>query len=70
MMEDMMKGMGGMPEMCKTMMQQMTGSVTESAGTTSFSTPEMKGLFEEWSMALEEEIIVFVKEKEEPTHLI
>ena len=64
MMQDMMKGMGGMPEMCMKMMQQMTGSVTETASTASFATPEIRGLFEEWARALEDEIITFVKEKE------
>jgi len=63
MMQNMMQGMGGMPEMCIKMMQQMTGSVTEAAYIASFSTPEMRGLFEEWARSLEEEIITFVKEK-------
>lgn len=64
MMQNMMQGMGGsMPEMCIKMMQQMTGFVTEAAHIASFSTPEMRGLFEEWARSLEEEIITFVKEK-------
>lgn len=64
MMQNMMQGMGGsMPEMCIKMMQQMTGSVTEAAHIASFSTPEMRGLFEEWARSLEGEIITFVKEK-------
>jgi hypothetical protein len=64
MMQDMMKGMSGMPEMCIKMMQQMTGSLTETAGIAFFATPEIRGLFEEWARALEEEIITFVKEKQ------
>jgi len=63
MMQNMMKGTGSMPEMCAKMMQQMMGSATESANAKSFTTPEMKGLFEEWARALEEEVIAFVKEK-------
>jgi hypothetical protein len=64
MMQNMMKGMGGMPDICMKMMQQMAGSVTETAGIAFFATPEIRGLFEEWARALEEEIIAFVKEKQ------
>lgn len=64
MMQDMMKGMGGMPDMCMKMMKQMTDPVTETESTTSFATPEIRGLFEEWVKILEEEIMAFVKEKE------
>jgi hypothetical protein len=43
--------------------QQMAGAVTESASMASFATPEVRGLFEEWAKAVEEEIIAFLKEK-------
>ena len=42
--------------------QQMAGAVTESASMASFATPELRGLFEEWVKAVEEEIIGFLKE--------
>jgi len=43
--------------------QQMAGAVTESASMASFATPEVRGLFEEWAKAVEEEIVEFLKEK-------
>lgn len=43
--------------------QQMAGAVTESASMASFATPEVRGLFEEWAKAVEEEILGFLKEK-------
>jgi len=43
--------------------QQMTGAITESALMASFATPEVRGLFEEWAKAVEEEILGFLKEK-------
>ena len=43
--------------------QQMAGAVTESASMASFATPELRGLFEEWVKAVEEEILGFLKEK-------
>jgi hypothetical protein len=43
--------------------QQMAGAVTESASMASFATPEVRGLFEEWARAVEEEIVAFLKEK-------
>jgi hypothetical protein len=43
--------------------QQMAGAVTESASMASFATPELRGLFEEWTKAVEEEIVTFLKEK-------
>ncbi len=43
--------------------QQMAGAVTESASMASFATPEVRGLFEEWSRAVEEEIVVILKDK-------
>ena len=43
--------------------QQMAGAVTESASMASFATPEVRGLFEEWAKAVEEEIVAFLKEK-------
>ena len=45
------------------MSQQMAGAVTESASMASFATPEIRGLFEEWSKAVEEEMLAFLKEK-------
>lgn len=64
MMQNMMKGMGGdMPEMCMKMMEQMSGSVAEAANIAALAGPEIRGLFEEWARALEEEITSFVKEK-------
>ncbi len=43
--------------------QQMAGAVTESASIASFATPEVRGLFEEWSRAVEEEIVVLLRDK-------
>lgn len=43
--------------------QQMAGAVTESASMASFATPELRGLFEEWTKAVEEEIVALLKEK-------
>ncbi len=43
--------------------QQMAGAVTESASMVSFATPEVRGLFEEWARAVEEEIIGLLKDK-------
>lgn len=43
--------------------QQMAGAVSESASMASFATPELRGLFEEWVKAVEEEILGFLKEK-------
>ena len=43
--------------------QQVAGAVTESASMASFATPELRGLFEEWVKAVEEEILGFLKEK-------
>ena len=45
------------------MSQQMAGAITESASMASFATPEVRGLFEEWAKAVEEEIVGFLKEK-------
>ena len=66
MIEDMMKGAGGMPEMCMKMMQQMT-SADEGANGGGFASPEMRGLFEEWERSLGEELIKFVKESGKTT---
>jgi hypothetical protein len=63
MMKDMMKNMGGMPDMCAKMMQQMAGAFSGSSNTAPFATPEIGGLFEEWSRTVEEEILAFIKEK-------
>ncbi len=43
--------------------QQMAGAVTESASMASFATPEVRGLFEEWAKAVEEEILGLLKDK-------
>ncbi len=45
------------------MCQQMAGAVSESASMASFATPEVRGLFEEWVKAVEEEILELSKEK-------
>jgi hypothetical protein len=61
MMKEMMGGKGGMPDMmgkCMQMFQQTAGAAAGSA-----SIPEVRGLFEEWAKAVEEEIVAFVKEK-------
>ena len=51
--------------------QQMAGAITESASMASFATPEVRGLFEEWAKAVEEEIIGLLKDKEsvEPSEI-
>ena len=43
--------------------QQMAGAVTESASMASFATPEVRGLFEEWARAVEEEIVWLSKNR-------
>jgi len=43
--------------------QQMAGAVAESVSMASFATPELRGLFEEWVKAVEEEILGFLKEE-------
>lgn len=43
--------------------QQMAGAITESGTMASFATPEIRGLFEEWAKAVEEETLGFLKEK-------
>ena len=43
--------------------QQMAGAVTESTSMATFATPEVRGLFEVWAKAVEEEIVAFLKEK-------
>ncbi len=43
--------------------QKMAGAITESASMASFATPEVRGLFEEWSRAVEEEIVVLLRDK-------
>jgi|MudIll2142460700_1097286.scaffolds.fasta_scaffold245450_2 hypothetical protein len=66
MMKEMMQGMGGMAPMmekCMQMGEQMAGAVTESASMASFATPEVRGLFEEWARAVEEEILGLLKDK-------
>lgn len=41
----------------------MTGAVIEIGKMASFATPEVRGLFEEWVKAVEEEVLTFLKEK-------
>jgi hypothetical protein len=43
--------------------QQVAGAATESASMASFATPEVRGLFEEWARAVEEEIVGLLKDK-------
>ncbi len=43
--------------------QQMAGAITESASIASFATPEVRGLFEEWARAVEEEIVGLLRDK-------
>ncbi len=62
MMKEMMEGMNGMPPMMEKCMQ-MLGAASESASAASFATPELRGLFDEWVKAVEEEILGFLKEK-------
>jgi len=45
------------------MSQQMAGAISESASMASFATPEVRGLFEEWAKAVEEELDAFLKER-------
>jgi hypothetical protein len=56
-----------MPDMmgsCMQMFQQMSGGDSRSAAMASFATPEVRGLFEEWAKALEDEIIAFITQTE------
>jgi hypothetical protein len=39
----------------------MAGAITEIGTLASFATPEVRGLFEEWVKAVEEEILGFLK---------
>jgi len=50
-----------------TMAQKVTGSVAETSTMAAYATPEVRGLFEEWAKAVEEEILAFLKEKEKAT---
>ena len=43
--------------------QQTAGAVTESILMASIATPEVRGLFEEWARAVEEEIVGLLKNK-------
>ena len=43
--------------------QKMADALTESASMASFATPEVRGLFEEWARAVEEEIVGLLKDK-------
>lgn len=46
-----------------TMAQKVTGSVAESSTMAAYATPEVRGFFEEWAKAVEQEIFAFLKEK-------
>jgi len=50
-----------------TMAQKVTGSVAETSTMAAYATPEVRGLFEEWAKAVEEEILAFLKEKGKAT---
>lgn len=53
---------GGNPmDMC----QKMMGSFQETAASAKFATPEIRGLFEEWSSQIEDEILAFVESEKE-----
>jgi hypothetical protein len=43
--------------------REMMAGFTETANTAKFSTPELRGLFNEWCEQVEKEILKFVKEK-------
>jgi hypothetical protein len=43
--------------------EKVMGSITETAHMASFATPEVRGLFDEWSRTVEEEILQYLKEK-------
>ena len=45
------------------MADKMAGAIAEAGVKASFATPEVRGLFEEWAKAVEEEIAVFIKER-------
>ena len=67
MMKNMMSGNQGKGEkgfnpmeMCKQMMQSMT----QSREMAEFATPELRGLFEDWVRQIEDEILQFVKDRE------
>jgi hypothetical protein len=69
MMKDMMgkmmgdKGDESMMDRCMQMADKMAGTIREAGAMGSFATPEVRGLFEEWAKAVEEEILAFVKER-------
>jgi hypothetical protein len=46
-------------DMCKDMMS----GIKETANTAKFATAELRGLFDEWSLQIENEILIFIKEK-------
>jgi len=50
-----------------TMAQKVTGSVAETSTMAAYATPEVRGIFEEWAKAVEEEILAFVKDKGKTT---
>lgn len=57
MMSSMMGEGGGPMDMCKNMM----GAFQETAASSKFATPEVRNLFEEWSVQIEDEIYEFIK---------
>jgi hypothetical protein len=56
-MGDMMGEGGGPMDMC----QNMMGAFQETAASAKFATPEVRNLFEEWSIQIEDEIYEFIK---------
>ena len=49
------------------MCEQMTGTVIEVGRLAGFASPELRGLFEEWVKALEDELIGFLQDRESCT---
>lgn len=45
------------------MCEQMTGTVIEIGRLAGFASPELRGLFDEWVKAVEDECIDFLKDK-------
>ncbi len=67
MMQSMMGGKGQAEkgfnpmDMCRNMM----GSFQETAASAKFATPEVRNLFEEWAVQIEDEIHVFIQKENE-----
>lgn len=43
--------------------EQMTGTVVEIGRLAGFASPELRGLFEEWLRALEQEVLTLLRER-------